>query len=147
MSAGLAPQLPSCSLPTRHLFVYGTLRPGEVRWPFLEPFVVDEGHDDFARGTLFDTGLGYPAALFAHDVTHNVTHDGAAISGRTYGLVEASLDRALAELDRVEGAVRGLYERIVVTTGTGVRAWAYQFGSDPDIVLQPIPGGDWLRRA
>ena len=135
MSAGL----PTRHLPTRHLFVYGTLRPGEVRWPFLEPFVVDEGHDDSARGTLFDTGLGYPAALFAHD--------GAPISGRTYGLLEATLDRALAELDRVEGAVRGLYERIVVTTGTGVRAWAYQFGSDPDIVLRPITGGDWLTRA
>ncbi len=101
--------------------------------------MVDEGHDDSARGTLFDTGLGYPAALFSLD--------GARISGRTYGLLEASLDRALAELDLVEGAVRGLYERIVVITGTGVRAWAYQFGSDPDIVLRPISGGDWLTRA
>jgi len=26
-----------------HLFVYGTLRPGQQRWPFLAPFVVDEG--------------------------------------------------------------------------------------------------------
>jgi hypothetical protein len=43
--------------------------------------------------------------------------------------------------------VRGLYERVPVTTAAGVRAWAYQFGSDPHIVLQPIPGGDWLARA
>ena len=26
---------------TRHVFVYGTLRPGDVRWHFLEPFVVE----------------------------------------------------------------------------------------------------------
>lgn len=134
-----AEHLPPRHLPTRHLFVYGTLRPGEVRWPFLEPFVVDGGHDDAVRGTLFDTGLGYPAALFAQD--------GQIVNGRTYGLVEATLEQALAELDRVEGAVRGLYQRVVVTTAAGVRAWAYQFGSDPGIVLQPIPGGDWLTRA
>lgn len=122
----------------RHLFVYGTLRPGELRWPFLAPFVVDDGHDDSAPGALYDTGLGYPAALF--------DDDGTTICGRTYGLLEASLGRALTELDRVEGAVRGLYERVVVTTGTGVSAWAYQFGSDPGIELRPIAGGDWLTR-
>ena len=123
---------------TRHLFVYGTLRPGEPRWPFLEPFVVDEGWVDGVCGTLFDTGLGYPAARFEID--------GAPISGRTYELREGTLDAALAELDRVEGAVRGLYERVLVTTADGVAAWAYQFGNDPDIVLQPIAGGDWLDR-
>lgn len=126
-------------LAAQHLFVYGTLRPGEVRWPFLEPFVIDEGHDDAVPGTLFDTGLGYPAARF--------DEGSAVISGRTYGLLEATLEQALTELDRVEGAVRGLYERVLVTTATGARAWAYQFGSDPDIVLQPIAGGDWLTRA
>jgi gamma-glutamylcyclotransferase (GGCT)/AIG2-like uncharacterized protein YtfP len=123
----------------RHLFVYGTLRPGEERWPFLEPFVVDDGHVDSVGGTLFDTGLGYPAARF--------DHGGTPSSGRTYGLVEATLDQALAELDRVEGAVRGLYERVLLITAAGLRAWAYQFGSDPHIVLQPIPGGDWLTTA
>ena len=123
---------------TRHLFVYGTLRPGEARWPFLEPFVVGEGGVDGVCGTLFDTGLGYPAARFEVG--------GAPISGRTYELRSGTLDEALAELDRVEGAVRGLYERVLVTTTAGVPAWAYQFGSDPDIVLQPIAGGDWLDR-
>lgn len=122
-----------------HLFVYGTLRPGELRWPFLAPFVVDEGHADSVLGTLFDTGLGYPAARFEPD--------GTTISGRTYGLRHTSLERALAELDRVEGAVRGLYQRVLVITAAGVRAWAYQFGSDPHIVLEPIVGGDWLARA
>ena len=47
----------------RHLFVYGTLRPGDVRWRFLQPFVVDEGWPDTIEGRLFDTGLDYPAAI------------------------------------------------------------------------------------
>ncbi len=36
-----------------HLFIYGTLRPGQQRWPHLAPFVADQGHDDVgARGSL-----------------------------------------------------------------------------------------------
>jgi gamma-glutamylcyclotransferase (GGCT)/AIG2-like uncharacterized protein YtfP len=123
----------------RHLFVYGTLRPGEVRWPFLEPFVVDEGADDIARGQLFDTGLDYPAATFS-------SAGASPIRGRVYALCADTLEQALIELDIVEGAVRGLYERVQITTVAGVDAWAYQFGADPDITLVPIPGGDWLTR-
>jgi gamma-glutamylcyclotransferase (GGCT)/AIG2-like uncharacterized protein YtfP len=123
----------------RHLFVYGTLRPGEVRWQFLEPFVVDEGADDVVHGRLYDTGLDYPAATFNGA-------GGSPVSGRVYALREDTLAQALSALDIVEGAVRGLYERVPVTTAAGVEAWAYQFGADPDITLVPIPGGDWLRR-
>src|SRR5262245_40257255 len=46
----------------RLLFVYGTLLPGEERWTFLEPFVTSRSGDvDSVRGTLWDTGLGFPA--------------------------------------------------------------------------------------
>ena len=126
-----------------HLFVYGTLRPGEVRWQFLEPFVVDDGADDFVDGVLFDTGLGYPAATFD---SADSTDSTGRISGRVYGLWLATLDEALRELDIVEGAVRGLYVRVPVVTAAGVEAWAYQFGADPGITLTPIAGGDWLSR-
>ena len=47
-----------------HVFVYGTLRPGDVRWSFLEPFVTDGGAADSVIGSLFDTGEDYPAATF-----------------------------------------------------------------------------------
>lgn len=117
------------------LFVYGTLRPGDVRWSFLEPFVVDEGVDDTVDGALFDTGLGYPAAVF----------DGAGtIVGRTYRLALDRLDEALAVLDEEEDTVGGLYRRIEVTTGSGVRAWAYAYGDG--LTLTPIPSGDWFTR-
>ena len=42
-----------------HLFVYGTLRPGQQRWPFLEPFVTDEGDDESVVGALYNTGNGW----------------------------------------------------------------------------------------
>ncbi len=45
------------------LFVYGTLLPGQLRWPLLEPYaVIAEAAK--AKGWLWDTGAGYPAAQF-----------------------------------------------------------------------------------
>lgn len=119
----------------RHLFVYGTLRPGEVRWQFLAPFVVDGGADDAVPGTLYDTGHGYPAARF----------DGnGVITGRLYELRRDRLDEALALLDDVEAAVLHLFERIEVTTLTGTTAWAYEYAGDDELV--EILSGNWLGR-
>ena len=86
-----------------HLFVYGTLRPGQQRWPFLEPFVMDEGHDESVVGTLYDTGHGYPAAKFDRPGT---------ILGRVYPLNLDRLDEGLKLLDEVEGAVIDLFRRV-----------------------------------
>lgn len=50
-----------------HVFVYGTLKPGEVRWPILAPFVMHPtagGGEASVCGKLFDTGYGWPAAVF-----------------------------------------------------------------------------------
>ena len=117
----------------RHLFVYGTLRPGDVRWHFLEPFVVDDGWHDTVAGQLFDTGFDYPAAVF---------DDVGTIHGHTFGLLEASVDRALEVLDEVEGIVDGEYTRVTVRTGRGVDAWSYASGEG--LGLTPIPSGDWF---
>jgi gamma-glutamylcyclotransferase (GGCT)/AIG2-like uncharacterized protein YtfP len=119
----------------RHLFVYGTLRPGDVRWSFLEPFAADGGVDDTALGRLYDTGLDYPAAVFEGDGT---------ILGRTYALRVDLLERALAVLDEEEDTVLGLYRRVEITTGRGLVAWAYEYGDGLD--LTPIESGDWFTR-
>ena len=116
------------------LFVYGTLRPGDVRWSFLQPFAADAGRDDTTSGYVY-TGLGYPAAIFGADGT---------IHGRTYTLLTDRLDEALAVLDEEEDTVLGLYRRVVVTTGRGMTAWAYSYGAGLDLTL--IPSGDWFRR-
>lgn len=122
-------------IPLSCLFVYGTLRPGDVRWPFLQPWVIDDGVDDSVRGTLFDTGLGYPAALFG---------SGGTVRGRTYQLRTDTLQEALRVIDEEEDTVLGLYRRIEIRTTGGRRAWAYGYGSG--LELTPIPSGDWFRR-
>jgi gamma-glutamylcyclotransferase (GGCT)/AIG2-like uncharacterized protein YtfP len=125
-----------------HLFVYGTLRPGEVRWHHLEPFVVGDGVDTSTVGELYDTGHGYPAAVFAGLADVSVVAE-APIAGRAYRLRD--LDRALALLDEVESAVDGLYSRVVVRVSHGFDAWAYECG-DRELLRRRIPGGDWLQR-
>lgn len=121
---------------TRHLFVYGTLRPGEVRWHHLARWVVDEGQATTVAGDVYDTGLDYPAAVFGGD---------GRLHGRVYELVAETADEALAHLDEVEGAVRGLYHRLTVRTESGLDAWAYQCG-DEALLVRRIESGDWLTR-
>jgi len=119
------------------LFVYGTLMPGDVRWPILERFVVDDGTPDRVLGRLFDTGLDYPAAIFDGS-------DDAWVLGRRYRLDPERLAEGLEVLDIEEDTVDGLYRRVVVTTETGTTAWAYAYGTGLD--LTPIPSGDWFNR-
>ena len=123
----------------KHVFVYGTLRPGDVRWRFLQPFVIDEGWDDSITGRLFDTGLDYPAALLDERA-----EPGGTIFGRTYALLDESLDHCLAVLDAEEDAVVGRYRRIVTTTTLGSTAYVYEYGDGLDLV--PILSGDWFTR-
>ena len=118
-----------------HLFVYGTLRPGDVRWSFLAPWVVDDGFDDAVTGRLYDTGLDYPAAVFG---------DGGLVAGRTYELHRETLQEALRIIDDEEDTVLGRYRRVAVRTAGGVRAWAYEYGTG--LELTPIPSGDWFLR-
>lgn len=115
------------------LFAYGTLLPGEVRWPILAPYVVDEGVADTTGGRLFDTGVGYPAARF---------DGGATIHGRVFTFRADRYEEALEALDEVEGAVEGAYRRLEITTASSVRAWAYEYGGGLELV--EIPGGSWL---
>lgn len=123
-------------LVVHHLFVYGTLRPGDVRWSFLAPWVADDGVADSVPGTLHDTGLGYPAAIFEPGRS--------VVIGLTYRLVAETMIEALELIDAEERSVPGGFERIEVTTAHGTPAWAYQYGGGLDVVT--IPGGDWTHR-
>jgi gamma-glutamylcyclotransferase (GGCT)/AIG2-like uncharacterized protein YtfP len=118
-----------------HVFVYGTLLPGDVRWRYLEQFVSDEGTVDAVTGSLYDTGFDYPAAIF--DTDGNST-----IVGRTFEIAPSLLDDCLAVLDVEEDIVGGRYRRVAVRTHGGTDVWAYQYGSGLEIT--PIPSGDWL---
>ena len=121
----------------KHVFVYGTLRRGDVRWHFLEPFVVG-GTSDTVRGVVFDTGFDYPGARFGL----GDAGDGA-IHGETFELHPERIDEALRVLDEVEGVVEGEYTRVEITTNRGYRAWSYAYGAADE--FDPIPSGDWLQ--
>ena len=100
------------------VFVYGTLIPGDVRWPIIEPFVIDRRRVTVA-GRVYDTGLGYPAARFDQQGT---------IRGWLLHLDPARLEHALTVLDEVEGAVVGYYRRVAVVTDGGAHAFSYEYG-------------------
>ena len=116
-----------------HLFVYGTLRPGQERWQHLAPFVIDDGHDDSVTGVLYNTGNGYPAARFI---------DRGSIQGRVYALNPARLEECLQLLDEVEAAVLDLFARVAVTTSVGLEVWAYEYGGQQQ--FSEITSGNWL---
>lgn len=106
------------------VFVYGTLMPGDVRWPHLAPFAT-AWTDATATGRLFDTGHAFPCAVF--------DPAGEAIPGVVVSLADARRDEALDALDRVEGF---LYRRIEIDTSAGP-AWSYEWMGRTDD-LRPI---------
>ena len=117
------------------IFCYGTLLPGEERWQFLAPFVLAYEPDQVS-GRIYDTGLGYPAALFDRV---------GVIHGFRFRLDPAQLLDALSLLDEIEGAVEGLYHRVQVTTAMGAQVHAYQYEGTPEGLVD-IPEGNWLTR-
>lgn len=102
------------------LFVYGTLVPGGRYWSVVDRFV--EGNvSATTTGTLYDTGAGYPGAIF-HE-------PGGLIHGAVLEFAADVVGEALMALDRFEGAE---YRRVVVTTTAGA-AWGYEWA-------QPVTG-------
>jgi gamma-glutamylcyclotransferase (GGCT)/AIG2-like uncharacterized protein YtfP len=101
------------------VFVYGTLRPGDVAWWRIAPHVVDEPRVTRLPGTLYDTGLGYPAL--------HPEPTGDPVPGWTLRL--RSPARALAELDEYEGAC---YRRVRVVDSTGRLCWTYLWSAAVD---------------
>jgi gamma-glutamylcyclotransferase (GGCT)/AIG2-like uncharacterized protein YtfP len=98
------------------LFAYGTLQPGRLRWPFLEPYAAGHRPAD-ARGRIYDSGCGWPVMVF--DATAE------PVPGTIIDLDQGRLEEALLLLDDVERAATDLLTRIVVTTTAGETAWAY----------------------
>src|SRR5262245_58510105 len=105
----------------QHVFVYGTLKRGEVRekcWPrqplSLEPATV--------RGCLYDLGP-YPALVEGDDT----------VAGELWEFSQLDIPPTLAALDEVEG-YRGLeddeYRRVITlcqTSAGPVTAWTYLY--------------------
>lgn len=100
------------------LFVYGTLQPGQPRWPALAPYAETHAAAG-ALGRVFDTGYGWPAAVFDPGSADEVP-------GVVVTLRADSVDEALAVLDAIEGVESGLFHRVLVDV-EGRPCWAYHW--------------------
>jgi gamma-glutamylcyclotransferase (GGCT)/AIG2-like uncharacterized protein YtfP len=121
------------------LFVYGTLMPGHLRWPMLEPHAVGYRRAA-ARGRLYDSGHGWPVARLVDRAGHD---EDDLVPGWVVDLDVGAMDDLMAVLDEMEGVDRGLYDRVVVDLVDGATAWAYSCGTPVDD-LPRIP--DWAGR-
>jgi gamma-glutamylcyclotransferase (GGCT)/AIG2-like uncharacterized protein YtfP len=111
------------------VFVYGTLRPGDVAWHRIQPYVVDAPVRTRLPGTLYDTGLGYPALL----------RQPGEVPGWTLRL--RSPADALAALDAYEGRE---YRRVRAVDSTGRLCWTYLWTDPIDgfvLLANGWPGG------
>jgi gamma-glutamylcyclotransferase (GGCT)/AIG2-like uncharacterized protein YtfP len=114
------------------LFVYGTLMPGHEAWSIIEPYAAASVATT-VRGRLYDTGAGYPAAIFEGD---------SLIAGTAVVLDGARADDALTALDRYEGPE---YRRIVVDDDHGP-LYAYEWIAPRDRLVE-LPSGAWTGSA
>jgi gamma-glutamylcyclotransferase (GGCT)/AIG2-like uncharacterized protein YtfP len=115
---------------TTVLFVYGTLAPDEDAWHLIEPYVTRRV-PAAARGVLYDTGRGYPGAVFGPGEE--------LVRGWCCTMPDAPLEC----LDAFEGPE---YERIAVECVDGTRAITYRWVAALD-GCRVVAGGDWAERA
>lgn len=110
----------------KRVFVYGTLQPGHEAWPMLEPFATGRPRRATIRGSLYDTGMGYPAL--------RLDGDGDV---RGWMVPIRSPRRALSTLDKYEGPD---YRRIRVVPADGAVCWTYVW-TEPIQGMEPLPEG------
>lgn len=109
------------------LFVYGTLMPGHLRWPVLEPHALS-WRPAAVEGRLYDSGEGWPAAVF--------TAGDDLVKGWAVDLDPAVADIVMAHLDEVEGVDQGLFRRVEVRLLDGEPVAAYELGTSPDALAR-----------
>ena len=97
------------------VFVYGTLKPGQARWPLLAPFVTGAPIDGMVMGQLRDGGHGYPALNAVDD---------AKAPGVLCTCRSDEMASLLSLLDDVEGVPQHLYSRQARDVD-GTLAWVY----------------------
>lgn len=108
------------------VFVYGTLQPGQPAWRLVESELIGPPVPATAGGTLYDTGLGYPALRLG---------DGPGVPGHVLRL--ASPRRTLPALDGYEGEE---YRRVRTTLPGGQVCWTYLW-VEPVHGMPVLPAG------
>ena len=113
------------------VFVYGLLMPGQESWHRLEPYATGTPRPATLPGTVWDTGLGYPALTL---------HDGPGVPGHVVELRDPV--GAFPSLDDYEGPE---YRRIRVALPDGTVCWTYLW-AEPSVPLIPL-ANRWSERA
>jgi len=120
------------------VFVYGTLLQGEIRSRFLSDCKLLKTLE--VPGTIYDTGRGYPAAVFDEGAENTV-------SGELY--IMGSPDNKLKELDAVEDVDSGLFKKVILQH-KGEEFVSYEAGSLLKECVKPINQiemGNWRRHS
>ena len=116
------------------IFVYGTLLRGEERSCYMQGCALTEILE--VPGSLYDTGRGYPAAVFDDG-------SGSIISGELYVMEDPH--SKIEELDRVEGTESGLFRRSKINF-SGSEFYTYEAGPILNSSMTEsnrIRGGNW----
>lgn len=117
------------------VFVYGTLRKGEVNAHLLNNATCLE-KNCWTYGQMYDTGEGYPA------ITPSITF---RIVGELYEVTENEL-KLLDELeDYEEGSTNNLYERVEqeIYTDNGATVAFVYVTNRKELLMKEIANGDW----
>lgn len=114
------------------LFVYGTLMPGRLRWPYVAD-VVTQRRPGVVAGTLYDTGSGYPALVLAGT---------GRVEGWLLGVADDRAGDVMDMLDEVEGPD---YRRAPTTTDDGTEAVTYEYVG-PVAAFAELATGRWDSR-
>ncbi|ANU21839.1 gamma-glutamylcyclotransferase family protein [Planococcus donghaensis] len=117
------------------LFVYGTLKQGGKYHCYLDEAELVEERAT-AKGSLYDTGLGYPAMVLSSD---------CQVEGEIYDIPDV-LWPALDYLEDYSGNPEtDLYDKkkiSVEVNGKIVETFAY-LAKDEQLLKKPIPAGKW----
>lgn len=116
---------------TPFVFVYGTLRPGEVAG--LQQYTM--ARTDTVRGTLYSAGrkrAPFPALV-------------PGFTGKVHGVSLRLLDAATLGIMDVYENYPTLYNRVLMHTRHGRVAWTYTWNEDMSL-LEPFEGSEWPRR-
>lgn len=117
------------------LFAYGTLKNGGKYHCYLEEAELVEEHAT-AKGSLYDTGMGYPAMALAGN---------GQIEGEVYEIPDV-LWPALDYLEDYSGNPEtDLYDKVTIEVAVGskfLEAVVY-IAKDEQLLKEQIPAGTW----
>ena len=118
-----------------HVFVYGTLLPGDVRWSYLEQFVADEGRPDSVERLVVRHRFRLSRGRLRQGREHDPRPD---VRGRRPTVSRSASPCSTSRRTRSAAGTDGS----AIRTLGGIDVWAYEYGFGLD--LTPIPSGDWL---